>query len=93
MLPSVASLHETAVKILRYTVVLVALSLLFAWTAHLGWIYVGAAVVLGAMFLWLCVRLLRDETTKSAMKVFTFSITYATLLFGAMALDQLVAHA
>lgn len=93
MLPSVASLHETAVKILRYTVVLVALSLLFGWSADLSWIYLGSAAVLGGLFLWLCVRLLRDTSNANAMKVFTFSITYATLIFGAMALDQLVANA
>ena len=93
MLPSVASLDETATKILRYTVVLVALSLAFWWSAELSWIYLGTAVVLGGLFVLLCVRLRRDASVKNAMKVFTFSITYVTLLFGAMALDQLVAHA
>jgi heme O synthase-like polyprenyltransferase len=35
-------------------------------------------------------ELLRDPTTKRAMRLFSYSITYITLLFGAMALDQLV---
>lgn len=93
MLPSVATLHETAVRIVRYTVILWALSLLFWWVGDMDVIYGVAALVLGAGFTWLTVRLYRDPTTKHAMKVFTFSITYVTLLFGAMALDQLVAHA
>jgi len=93
MLPSVAGIHDTAVKIVNYTVVLVVLSVLFWWAADLTWIYLASAVVLGAGFLWLGIELLRDPTTRRAMKVFTFSITYATLLFGAMALDQLVASA
>ena len=41
----------------------------------------------------MAVKLLRDPTTKQAMKVFTYSITYITLLFGAMALDVLVRNA
>jgi protoheme IX farnesyltransferase len=56
----------------------------------MGWIYTVSAVVLGAVFTGLTVELLRTGSTAVAMRVFTFSITYVTLLFGAMALDQLV---
>src|SRR5699024_8051159 len=93
MLPSVASLRTTALNILNYTIVLIALSLLFWWVSDVGWLYLGAAVVLGGVFIGLCVRLLRDTTTKRAMSVFAYSITYVTLLYGAMALDQLLANA
>ena len=48
------------------------------------------AIVLGAAFTWYAVKLLQDPSTKTAMRVFTYSITYVTLLFGAMALDVLV---
>ena len=87
---SVASLRETANRILRYTVVLVALTLVFAPVADMGPLYLVAAVVLGAVFTAMAVKLRRSPTTGQAMKVFTYSITYVTLLFGAMALDQLV---
>jgi protoheme IX farnesyltransferase len=90
MLPSVVSLHATAVRILAYTVLLWGLTLLFAAVGSMGWIYIGAAVVLGAVFTWMSFELLRDPTTKRAMRLFSYSITYITLLFGAMALDQLV---
>ena len=90
MLPSVASMRETSVRILVYTVWLWFLTLVFAPIGDMGWIYWVAAVVLGAVFTAFAVQLLRDGTTKRAMRVFTFSITYITLLFGAMALDQLV---
>lgn len=93
MLPSVEGLRDTAVKMLQYTVILIALSILFWWVGDLGWIYFGAAVVLGAAFIWFCIDLLRDSTTKRAMRVFTYSITYVTLLYGAMALDQLIVNA
>jgi heme o synthase len=90
MLPVVASLRTTAVRILLYTLLLWALTVLFAPVAGMGNIYLGAALVLGAMFTWYAVKLLRDSTPQVAMRVFTWSISYITLLFGAMAVDQLV---
>ncbi|MBN2623488.1 MAG: protoheme IX farnesyltransferase [Acidimicrobiales bacterium] len=90
MLPVVASLRTTAVRILLYTLLLWALTLLFAPVAGMGDLYVGAALVLGAVFTWYAVRLMRDSTPKHAMRVFSWSISYITLLFGAMAVDQLI---
>ncbi len=90
MLPVVASLHTTAVRIVGYTLLLWALTLLFAPVAGMGHLYVGAALVLGGVFTWYAVRLLRDSSPKAAMRVFTWSISYITLLFGAMAVDQLI---
>ncbi len=90
MLPVVASLRTTAVRILLYTLLLWAITLLFAPVAGMGAIYVGAALALGAVFTWLSVRLLRDRTPQVAMRVFTWSITYISLLFAAIAVDELV---
>jgi protoheme IX farnesyltransferase len=90
MLPSVASMRTTCVRIIGYTLVLWALTLLFWPVAGMGWVYGVAAVVLGAVFLWFAIDLYRTESTRSAMKLFGWSITYVTLLFGAMALDQFV---
>ncbi len=90
MLPAVASLHTTAVHILRYSLVLWALTLVFAAAAGMGWLYVGAAIVLGAVFTWYAVQLLQAPSAARAMRLFTWSITYISLLFGAMALDQLL---
>jgi len=90
MLPAVASLKTTARQIIVYTVALYALSLVFAEVGGMGAIYGVAAVVLGAVFLVLAVRLLQDGTAARAMRLFSYSITYVTLLFSAMALDQLV---
>jgi protoheme IX farnesyltransferase len=90
MLPSVVSLKTTATRILLYTVLLWGLTLVFAPVAEMGVLYVVAAIVLGAVFTWFAVELLRNPSTKQAMRVFTYSITYITLLFGAMALDVLV---
>jgi protoheme IX farnesyltransferase len=90
MLPSVATLHATSVRILAYTVWLWLLTLAFVPVGDMGWIYGVAAVVLGAVFTAYAVQLLRTGSTAVAMRLFTWSITYVTLLFGAMAADELV---
>jgi protoheme IX farnesyltransferase len=90
MLPVVASMRTTAVRIFLYTLLLWALTLLFAPVAGMGDLYLGAALVLGGIFTWYSVRLLRDGTPQVAMRLFTWSISYITLLFGAMAADQLI---
>jgi protoheme IX farnesyltransferase len=90
MLPVVASLRSTSIRILAYTAVVWALTLVFAPVADMGPTYWVAAVVLGAVFLAFAVRLYLDPTPKRAMRLFSWSISYVTLLFGAMALDVLV---
>lgn len=92
MLPVVASFARTARQIVIYTAILWAMSLLFASVAGMGYLYWGAAVVLGAVFLAYAVRLQRDGSPARAMRLFGWSITYVTLLFGAMAADTLVRH-
>ncbi len=87
MLPSVATFRRTAVEILLYTVCLVAVSLLLAAVARLGPIYVASASLLGALFIAMVARLWHQATPKAAMAVFSYSITYLTLLFVAMAVD------
>ncbi len=89
MLPVVASMHRVAVRILVYTLALWGMSLVFAPVAGMGALYVGAAVVLGAVFTGFAWRLLRTGSPKVAMALFHYSISYITLLFGAMAIDQL----
>ena len=92
MLPAVASFRTTARQIVLYSVALWAASLLFAGVGRMGLIYWGAATILGALFVLYAIRLYRDRTTGRAMQVFTYSISYVTLLFSAMAVDQLVRH-
>jgi protoheme IX farnesyltransferase len=89
MLPVVASLHTTALRIFLYTLLLWAITLLFAPVADMGAIYMASALVLGAIFTGLTVRLVRDNSAQVAMRVFTWSITYITLLFAAIAVDEL----
>jgi protoheme IX farnesyltransferase len=92
MLPAVATFKRTALEILLYSVLLVAVSLLLAAVAPLGSIYVISASVLGVVFVALAIRLLRRQTPKEAMRLFSYSITYLTLLFVCMAVDIFTKH-
>jgi len=92
MLPAVATFRRTAVEIFVYTVALVATSLLLAAVAHFGPVYVAGASVLGAVFLVYALRLWHLKTPKSAMRLFSWSITYLTLLFVLMAVDVFTKH-
>jgi protoheme IX farnesyltransferase len=90
MLPVVASARTTATRILLYTLLLWGLTLLFAPVAGMGALYLGSAIVLGGVFTVFAVQLLRTCTPQAAIRLFSWSITYVTLLFGAIALDQLL---
>jgi protoheme IX farnesyltransferase len=90
MLPVVASFDATARRIVGYTLVLWAVTLAFWPVGHMGPLYLAAAVVLGGLFTWRAVQLARSHSPEGAMRLFHYSITYITLLFGAMAADQLL---
>ncbi len=92
MLPSVASMAETVRLMTWYTVALVISTLVLIPVAELGWIYGISAVVLGGIFLAGTVALGKNPTASASMRLFGFSITYVTLLFGAMSLDVLVEY-
>jgi protoheme IX farnesyltransferase len=61
----------------------------------MGVVYLAAAVILGAVFLWQAYRLWRGGTseeasTAGAIRLYRYSISYLTLLFAAVAVDALV---
>ncbi|MGH2764499.1 MAG: heme o synthase [Actinomycetota bacterium] len=90
MLPAVRGSRETAVSILLYSVMVVAVSLLLYPVAGLGPLYLVAAMVLGGILVAYAVRVLRDRGARAAMALFRYSITYLGLLFAAAAADRLV---
>ena len=95
MLPVVRGTAETTRQIFLYTILLVAVSLIFFAVAKMGLIYLVAAVVLGAIFVWKAGNLAREGTlegtTAGAIRLYKFSISYLTVLFAAVAVDALVA--
>jgi protoheme IX farnesyltransferase len=86
MLPVVKGERATTRQILGYTAALVALTLVPVF----GWVYLGAAAVLGAGFLWLAWRLRTHPTPRLAALTFHYSLAYLALLFVAMAIDPIV---
>ncbi len=92
MLPAVAPVEVTSRRMLGYTIALWALSLVLVPVAHMGLLYGLVALVAGGMFVWGVLALRRAPGARAAMRVFSFSITYVTVLFGAIALDTLVRH-
>jgi protoheme IX farnesyltransferase len=90
MLPVVRGDAETARAIMRYTVVLVAITLLPVFAQTVGLVYLVSAVVLGAAFLALAEALRRSTTPARARRLFTYSLAYLALLFVALALDPLL---
>jgi len=91
MMPVVRGEVETARQIVLYSIALVGVSLLLLPAAGMGWIYLAAAVVLGALFLWRALRLRADAgSSRAAIGLFRYSISYLTLLFAAVAADALV---
>jgi heme o synthase len=91
MMPVVYGSRETTRHILLYSFLLFAMCLALFSVARLGYIYLGAAIVLNASFIALAVNLYRDPDTKRAWRLFRFSILYLALLFAAIAVDVLVA--
>jgi protoheme IX farnesyltransferase len=78
---------EATRQIVRYSVAMVAVTLLPAAVGIAGWGYVAAAALLGAYFLYLARRLRRDPGPGRAGALFHYSLLYLALLFVAMALD------
>ncbi len=90
MLPSVVPLAQAVRQMVWYTAALVVTTLALVPVADLGWIYGLTAAILGGVFLGGTVALGRAPTPANSMRLFGFSITYVTLLFGAMTVDVLV---
>ena len=84
MLPVVAGNAETRRQILIYTSLLVPLSLAPLVLGMAGIAYGAAVTVMGAYFLLLAVRILRERGERAARRMFRFSILYLFVLFAAL---------
>ena len=89
MLPVVAGRENTVGNIFLYSVVLIALTLIFAAAGPVGWLYLGAAATLGGIFLLLAWQLKQDSTAARARKLYLYSLLYLALLFAAVVADSL----
>ena len=90
MMPVVRGASATSVRVLLYTVALVAVSLVPAALGTFGAGYLVAAVLLGAVFCALAWRLWRVQTPARAAVLFHYSLLYLSLLFLAVAVDAVI---
>jgi protoheme IX farnesyltransferase len=88
MLPVVAGVEATTRKMLLYTGLMVAVSLLLVPVAGMRWVYLGSALALGGWFMWDTWRVYRRPA--EAMRLFTTSTVYLSALFAAVMLDVMV---
>ena len=91
MLPVVRGASFTRTRILAYTLILVAFTVLPVITGLFGAVYLATALLLGAGFAVGAVRLLRTPSRRAALQLYLGSLAYLFVLFAAMAADRLLA--
>lgn len=90
MLPVTHGVEYTRLHVLLYTVLLVIVTLLPFLTRMSGLIYLGAALVLNAGFLYYALALKITAREELPMRVFKFSVTYLMWLFAALLVDHYI---
>ena len=88
MLPVTHGVRFTALHIFLYTVIMILITLLPFATLLSGWLYLIGAVILGAVFLYWAIEIMRNKNPQAPMETFKFSITYLLLLFIIMLADH-----
>ena len=91
MMPVARGDAFTRRSILLYAALLVVFTLVPVATGMFGGVYLAAAIVLGAAFIFGATRLLRSRTNRDALRLYLGSLAYLFLLFAAMAADRLLA--
>lgn len=87
MLPVVAGVRETKKSILLYTVLLLALTMMFFTTGAVGLVYMSASTALGIVFIYYAWRLWHRPYIEGAKPLYLYSLLYLALLFLAIAFD------
>ena len=90
MLPVTHGVRETTHQIALYTVLMVALTLIFFAVAQMGLIFLSGALVLGGLFLFQALAMAREGTDDRAVRIYKYSITYLTALFALIIVDVAV---
>lgn len=90
MLPVVAGEEETRWQILLYSVLMFGITLLLTPLHAMGIIYLGLALLFGAIFLRYAWDVWREGGQKHIWGLYKYSLLYLALLFAAMILDRMV---
>jgi len=88
MLPVTHGVEFTRLQVLLYTVLLTAVTLLPYVTRMSGLVYLGAALILNAGFLYYALILKISARAELPMRVFRFSVRYLMWLFAALLVDH-----
>jgi protoheme IX farnesyltransferase len=88
MLPVTHGRKFTQLHVLLYTLILAAASIMPFVYGMSGWLYLAAAVVLGAIFIAYAVRIYVDYSDALARRTFRYSIVYLAALFAALLVDR-----
>ena len=87
MLPVTHGEQYTKLHILLYTVILILISVMPFVIGMSNILYLAVALVLGGVFLFHCVRMLKDRD-QAPIQTFRFSIVYLMLLFIGLVVDH-----
>ena len=90
MLPVVRGDRETSRRIVGYSLILAATTLLPFLAHSVGGVYLGTALALDAIFVGLALSLAQKTNPARAGRLFHFSLLYLAVLFSAMAVDTAV---
>jgi len=89
MLPVTHGADFTRKSILAYTIMMVVVTVIPYLTGMSGLLYLVTALVLGAIFLYHAIQMMRlPDDLEWAMKTFKFSLTYLGVLFAALLVDH-----
>jgi protoheme IX farnesyltransferase len=88
MMPVTHGLKFTGLNVWLYSIALAATTVLPYAVQMSGLLYLVAAVVLNAIFLWHAWRVYKHYSDQVARKAFAWSIIYLSLLFAALLVDH-----
>jgi protoheme IX farnesyltransferase len=91
MLPVTHGKAYTRLQVLLYTLILFAVSLLPFAIRMSGWLYLAAAIALGAVYLGYALRIHLAYSDRLAQRCFRYSIVYLAALFAALLVDHYLA--
>lgn len=87
MLPSTHGDEHTRYQILVYTTLTVAASYLPVAFGNHSYTYTFPVLVLNILFLYYSIRLIKEKTPQSAIRMFLYSILYLFMIFSFLVLD------
>ena len=90
MMPVVAGDKKTKTQMLVYTLILFPVAMSPFILGFAGWIYGISSAALGLFFIYTSIKVIKDESLKSAKLMFGFSVFYLFAIFLALMIDYKV---